>query len=521
MRLAIRVTALLLTLGFPAAASAHATLVATDPSDNAVVERAPGMVQLRFNEAVAPATVVLIDAEGRTRPVQVRAVDQSVLVAIPDSLPRGSQIVSYRVVSQDGHPVSGSIMFSIGEPTRAAINPVSAGPPPALTWLARIGIYLGLFAGVGGVFFGAWSGQRATGARLILGMLYLGAASALASLGIQGLDLLGLPLAGMLTVAPWRAALGTSLGPSMLLAAASVLIAGAALRCHSLTTARYLAGLAMIGVGGSLAISGHAATAPPQWLTRPAVFLHGIGVAFWIGALAPLAVMAWYRDEALPRVLKRFSAVAVAVVGMLALTGLTLACIQLETIDAIVETEYGVILSIKIALVAVLLAFAALNKFWLTPALARDQSGARPLFRSILAECLIALLILATVAGWRFTPPPRALAAALDAPLAIHIHTDAAMFQALIAPGKVGKSDFELQLMNDDASPLVAKEVTLILSLPERGIEAFERKAVLGRDGLWRVRAVPLPLPGRWHMKIDALVTDFRKVTLEDDFEIR
>ena len=33
--------------------------------------------------------------------------------------------------------------------------------------------------------------------------------------------------------------------------------------------------------------------------------------------------------------------------------------------------------------------------------------------------------------------------------------------------------------------------------------------------------ACALPLPGRWRMRIDALVTDFQKVTLEDDFEMR
>jgi len=36
--------------------------------------------------------------------------------------------------------------------------------------------------------------------------------------------------------------------------------------------------------------------------------------------------------------------------------------------------------------------------------------------------------ILGVVAGWRFTPPPRALTAATEAPLAVHIHTDNAMF---------------------------------------------------------------------------------------------
>jgi copper transport protein len=34
------------------------------------------------------------------------------------------------------------------------------------------------------------------------------------------------------------------------------------------------------------------------------------------------------------------------------------------------------------------------------------------------------------------------------------------------------------------------------------------------------VRDVPLPVAGRWHMRIDALVTDFEKVTLEDDFDV-
>jgi len=30
---------------------------------------------------------------------------------------------------------------------------------------------------------------------------------------------------------------------------------------------------------------------------------------------------------------------------------------------------------------------------------------------------------------------------------------------------------------------------------------------------------VPIPLPGRWHVHIDAL-TAFQEVTLEDDFEV-
>jgi copper transport protein len=351
--------------------------------------------------------------------------------------------------------------------------------------------------------------------------LYIGVVSAVASLGLQGLELLGLPLSGIVTVAPWTSAVSTSLGPSLLIAVAAMVVARLAWRSPPTTIGRVLTGLAMAGVGLSLATSGHAATASPQWLTRPSLFLHGVGVAFWVGALVPLAAMAWQRNEALPRALKGFSSLAVWVVGMLMLAGLVLAIVQLERLSALVETSYGIILSVKLLLVAGLLALAALNRFRLTPAAVRDGRDTRPLVYSILAECALVVGILAVVAGWRFTPPPRALAPAIEAPLAVHIHSDAAMFQILISPGQVGTDSFVLQLMKGDATPLAAKEATLTLSLPERGIEPIERNGALGPDGYWHLRDVPLPFPGRWHMRIDALVSDFQKVTLEDDFEVR
>jgi copper transport protein len=105
------------------------------------------------------------------------------------------------------------------------------------------------------------------------------------------------------------------------------------------------------------------------------------------------------------------------------------------------------------------------------------------------------------------------------AQLSIHIHSELAMFQVLILPGTVGSDDFVLQLMSGDGNPLRVKEATLVLSLPERGIAPLERKASLGADGHWHVGEVPIPYPGRWHLRIDA-VTDFRKITLEDDFNV-
>jgi copper transport protein len=508
---------LLLLVCLSGEASAHASLAFSEPRDGTVLTQAPKSVQLRFSENVTAGAVNLIDASGKLRSdAVIDASDEAITVALPPGLPEGTQIVSYRVISADGHPVTGAITFSIGAPTANKAPENADAHINALIWLARIGLYLGLFAGVGGVFFLSWIARQRAASTLISSALIIGMAGAVASLGLQGLDLLGLPLGGIFAAAPWKIALGTSLGPSLLVAIAALVLGLIASRT-SAQAPRALSAIALAAVGLSLAASGHAATAPPEALTRPTVFLHTVAVAFWLGALAPLvAILRRSKPGVLP-VVHRFSCIAVPVIGILAVTGLVLATIQLESFAALVSTRYGIILSIKLVLVAALLGLAGLNRFRLTPALAQG-SATTPLTRSILLECVLALAILCVVATWRFTVPPRALVP--DAPLAVHIHSDKAMFQIIVSPGRVGSDDFTLQLMNGDGTLLHAKEATLTLSLPERGIEEIERQGTLGADGFWHVAKVPLAVPGRWHMRIDALVTDFEKITLEDDLDV-
>lgn len=517
MRLLAALATLLLAAGFASAAWAHAALISVEPASGSVLKSAPKAVELRFNETVTPGAIRLIDGAGRARDdTRVGASGETISVAMPADLPEGTAVVSYRVISQDGHPVTGSVTFSIGMPT--ATKPPAAADDRlgVLIWLARVGLYVGLFVGIGGAFFARWVAWSMIGMAVPRLALAIGLPSAVASVGALGLDLLGLPPVALATAGPWKVAFATSAGPASMVAVAAMLFAWMALR--SAWYARAFAMIAFIGVGLSLAMTGHAATAPPQALTRPAVFLHGLGVAFWIGALAPLVALVSKPTTATIAVVSRFSRVAVPAVGVLALTGLGLAIVQLEKPAALIETRYGLILLVKLMLVAVLLALAAFNRFRLTPALAAVRKAAATLKRSIMLESIVALAILAVVAGWRFTPPPRTMVP--ETPLAIHIHSDKAMFQVLVSPGKPGLDDFVLQLMTGEGTPLAAKETTLTLSLPERSIEPMERKASLGPDGYWHVRKVELPFAGRWHVRIDALVTDFEQITLEDELDV-
>src|ERR1700742_983999 len=224
MRLIAGLMTLLSVLCFATGVSAHASLVSAEPNDGSVLAVAPKMVQLHFNESVTPVVVRLIDASGVSRgDTAVHTVDQTIYLTLPDELPRGTQVVSYRVISQDGHPVGGSLVFSIGATTGAAPAPTNVRSVAALIWLARIGVNLGLFVGVGGAFFGAWIAKAPPAAtKLIVAALAIGLASAVISLGLQGLDVLGLGLRAIVTPPPWAAAAATSLGPSLLVATAAM-----------------------------------------------------------------------------------------------------------------------------------------------------------------------------------------------------------------------------------------------------------------------------------------------------------
>ena len=517
MRLLAALATLLFLVGIPTRAMAHAALISVEPASGSILASAPKELELRFNEAVTPGAIQLIDGAGRARDdARVTTSGEGISVAMPPDLPQGTAVVSYRVISQDGHPVAGSVIFSVGAPTATRPPANADGLLNALIWLSRIGLYLGLFIGVGGVFFGRWIAWSMTGMGVARVALRIGIPRARISLRGLGPDLLCQQLAVGGAVGAVGGWLLLHAGPALLVAIMAMLLALLAL--SRAWYGRVFAAIAFAGVGLSLAMTGHAATASPEWLTRPAVFLHGLAIAFWIGALAPLAVLVSKPMPAALPLLNRFSRIAMPVVAALALTGLMLAIIQLQKPVALIETTYGLILSVKLVLVVFLLALAVLNRYRWTPALAKDRGAASALKRSILLECGAALGIFAVVAGWRFTPPPRTIVP--ETPLAIHIHSDKAMFQVLVSPGKAGVDDFVLQLMTGEATPLKAKEATLTLSLPERRIEPMERNAELGPDGYWHVRKVELPFAGRWHVRIDALVTDFEKITLEDDLEV-
>jgi putative copper resistance protein D len=192
----------------------------------------------------------------------------------------------------------------------------------------------------------------------------------------------------------------------------------AALRAGGLLLA--MPALARGGRAGWLAIAGavlaatsfawvghaHAAT---QAAAPLLVGVHVLAVAFWLGALGPLAIEARRRaPRELGAVAARFGRLAMAVVAALLAAGAAVLWMLLGGLAELWTSGYGCLACVKIAFVACLLALAAWNKLRLVPRIvAGDPLAVRSLRRAIRAEMLVAgLILLITAALTTLTGPP-------------------------------------------------------------------------------------------------------------------
>jgi copper transport protein len=256
---------------------------------------------------------------------------------------------------------------------------------------------------------------------------------------------------------------------------------------------------------------------------RPAVFVHAAAVAFWIGALAPLAALFAAAEPVAGPALRRFSALIPYVLAALVTAGAVLALVQVGHAAALISTAYGRVLLAKLALVTILLGVAAFNRWRLTtPALAGDPLAERRFARSVAAEIVLATAILGCVALWRFTPPPRALAAETPAPpVSVHLHSEQAMATLTVSPGRSGPVGISAFIVGGDLEPLDAKEVALAFSMPSAGIEPIRRQARKISEGQWRVDGLRLPVAGDWDVSVEILISDFESVTLKSKITLR
>jgi copper transport protein len=200
-------------------------------------------------------------------------------------------------------------------------------------------------------------------------------------------------------------------------------------------------------------------------------------------------------------------------------SGVILAVVQLDRVDALWTTNYGIVLSCKLAAVIALLTLAAANRYVFAPCYQDgDATVSAGLTRTMAAELCIVAAILALVALWRFTPPPRALAASET--VEVHLHGERAMAQVSLLPVRARDPRVGIEVLDGQFNALTVKEVTVTLANPTAGIEPVRRAAVHVGDGHWRVDGLRIPVAGQWIVRVDLLIDDFDKIMLEDRVDL-
>lgn len=97
-----------------APASAHAALQSSSPADGSTITAAPPEVALRFNEPIGTVGAQVQVTSGGTSATQGEPSVEGSTVSQPlaGSMEQGDYTITYRVVSADGHPVSGTVDFT-------------------------------------------------------------------------------------------------------------------------------------------------------------------------------------------------------------------------------------------------------------------------------------------------------------------------------------------------------------------------------------------------------------------------
>ncbi|MDT0188009.1 FixH family protein [Microbacterium sp. ARD31] len=537
--------ALVLLLAAAAPASAHATLIGTDPAEGAVLDAAPDRVTFTFNESVigVPAGIRVFDATGEEVASSATVREAELLVDLEEEVGEGTLVVVWRLVSADGHPIGGSLTFSVGArsdvvdvPTTGADAGTEAPLPLSLArWLG----YAGLLVATGVAGFAVLllpRGPEADGSRRRLRTVARIAAAAgavgwLAAVPLVALYQLGLPVSGWAEGSTWSA-----LAPAEYVVPAAVvagLVLAVGLLPATAPSGRHVAPV-LAGCAVALAapaFTGHTRAASPELLVVAVDVLHLLAAAVWCGGLVALGLVLGdlaARDDAGARTVSRFSAAASGVLAVLVVTGAFGAWRIAGSWDALLDTGYGVLLLVKVLAVLVAVVLAAWNRFALLP---RLRAARRPdrdvtagvLVRTTLAEAGVLVVVL-LVTGFlvdRSPEPDVAVAAsATDSGRAEEtVRLDGISAVVTLDPATVGPTTVTIEMTDDAGRPAEGHEAPRI-SLSTADVELGAVALTNLGPGTYAGDVV-IPTAGEWQAQVSLRTTEFDNPVRTVRFEVR
>jgi putative copper resistance protein D len=254
--------------------------------------------------------------------------------------------------------------------------------------------------------------------------------------------------------------------------------------------------------------------------------VHLLSAGGWLGGLPAFAAVLWTASRRRKpgwydftiTVTRRFSWIAATSVGALLATGILNSWNLLDGPRDLWTTDYGRLIGFKIALLAAMVGFAAVNKFHLTPRLPA-RAALRNLQRNSLAEIGIGLCVLALV-GYlgRLEPTAHVHPATSTVPhdaAFTHIHAPEAMADVTINPRRAGNSAITIRVSRQDFTILAAKDVRVVLDPPAASGDSLDRDARRQPDGTWTINDITLAPPGIWTVRVIIVAQSGETIVLD------
>jgi copper transport protein len=529
-----------------APASAHTTLVSTDPADGAVVPGPVRAVSATFDETVrvSPDSLRVFSPDGRrvdTGGTLVGAAPSSIRVLLTPVLAQGTYTVAWHVVSADTHPLQGAFTFSIGHrsshlPGSSVVGGAS-GSVSTLYALDRAVGYAGFVIAAGGMVFLAvcWpAGARRRRTTLLLATAWLAAViSALLQLPLQGALAADRRLGAIVDPHVVRLAFEGRTGIAVVvrvLALGFLAVLGLVLRLVPQDVdqrSRRPLGALFLLVAGFAAVTwsaaGHAGTGSWWVLALLADVVHLVSAALWLGGLALLVGVVLrgrtVDDTTARNVVQRFSPMAAWCVLLIAVTGTYQSWRNTRSWAALLDTDYGLLICVKVFLV-VLLVLLGLR--------ARSTLGARPfrerpaaavglarLRRGVLLEAAVAGVVLAVTAILVQTPTPRESHHPVPtATRPFDTGTAHGFVTATLTPARLGPNRVRLRLTTDTGSPYRARQVIAALSQHATGVGPLGLKLDATAAGSFESSPVSLSFGGVWTLTLVVRSDAFNEATV-------
>ena len=527
------------------AASAHATLESSSPADGQSVLTSPSEIRITFSEAVTTISggLSVLDADGKTVDVgNSEVVGGRTLVApISETLSDGTYVATYRVLSADGHPVSGSILFGVGNGAldRSA-QPSSSGDRlwEIIGGISRFIMYLAALVAAGVAFFLAFIHDRAEDRWRIVPFVRIGSILALFSaIGIvmsQAALLTGKGAGAITDSTVLRDVLNQNLGWSLALLMIGLAAVHLSTDIPKKVVSQSLAVYGGLAVTVSFAVWGHATELSPTAISLAADAIHATAAALWLGGLVGLVMVLSVRTPETVRatagIIGRFSRMAFWSVIALTLAGLTLTITGSgASLNSILTTTWGQLVLAKIGLTLIVVLIAAWNRRTLVPSLTSptentDELAVRwaTLLRTIRAEAVLLVAVVALTAIVVNVPPARTAVVAKADRVDITQRVDTGNVQLSVDPAIVGPNTVAVRYTDGTGQPInVANSMSVEFSQPSAGLEPITRQVPASEPGVFVIQGNELSIPGTWTITIAVRTGDFTEQRTSFEVPVR